>query len=75
MSVRSVIKVPPLPVSSGGDDRRCVHGGVRAASPERQASRSRGSQHVISAAGAGENVQDPTSAQRPAAAQDRHPHG
>lgn len=36
------VRVSPLPVSSGGDNWRCVHGGVRAASSERQASRPRG---------------------------------
>lgn len=58
----------------GGDHRRRLHGGVRAAGAERQTPRQRDRRDVAGPVRAGQNVQDPTQTQRPAETQDRHTH-
>ena len=58
--------------ATGGDDRRCVHGGQRPSSAER-APRCRGGGHVAGDTGSRQEVQDSSSSRQTAADSYRRP--
>lgn len=57
---------------SGGDHRRCLHGGVGAAGEEREAARQRDRPHGPRPAGRRPNLQDPTPTRTTAETEDRN---